>query len=80
MYFVDLAKAIAIQNYLVAIDVKQADSDIFIGPCIDEVLENADIRRVGCLDLVVQGISTCFGSDIPGEYPGQISDSTQVSS
>ena len=27
-----------------------------------------------------QGISTCFGSDIPGEDSGQISDGAQVSS
>lgn len=49
--FVDLSEALAVQDYLVAIGVKQANSNVFVGPCIDEVFEDADIRWVGCLNL-----------------------------
>ena len=59
LYFVELAEALAIQNDLVAIGIKQADSNVFNDACVYEVLKDADIRRVGCFDLVVQGISTC---------------------
>ena len=80
VYFVDLAKAIAVKNYLVPIGVKQANSNIFVGPCIDEVLKDADIRRVSRFDLEEQGISTGFRSDVTREDPGQIRDGAQVSS
>ena len=43
VYFVDLPETLAVQDYLVAIGVKQANSNVFVGPCIDEVLENADV-------------------------------------
>ena len=80
MYFVELAEALAIQNDLVAIGIKQADSNVFIGPAVDKVFEDTDIRWVGCFDLVEQGMSTCFGSDVPGKYPGQVRYGAQVSS
>ena len=80
VYFVELAEALVIQNYLVAIGIKQTDSNVFVGPCVYEVLEDTDIRWVGCFDLVEQGVSTCFGSDVPGKYPGQVCDGAKVSS
>ena len=39
--FVDLSEPLAVQDYLVAIGIKQTNGDVFVGPCIDEVLENA---------------------------------------
>ncbi len=43
VYFVDLPETLAVENYLVAIGVKQTNGDVFVGPCINEVFENADI-------------------------------------
>ena len=58
VYFVDLTEAFAVQDYLVAIGIEKANSDIFVSSAVDEVLEDADILRVGCLDLEVQGVAT----------------------
>lgn len=80
VYFVDLPEALAIENDLVSVQIEQADSNVFIGSAVDKVFEDTDIRWVGCFDLVEQGISTCFGSDVPGKYPGQVGDGAQVSS
>ncbi len=79
MYFVDLAETFAVQDNLVAIAIEKANSDIFVGSAVDEVFKDADIRRVGCLDLEVQGVATSLGSDIPCKYPGEISNNAKVS-
>ena len=79
VYFVDLPETLAVQDYLGRL-VSSRPTAMSLSVRIDEVLENADIRRVSCFDLEEQGISTGFRSDVTREDPGQPRNGAQVSS